>query len=209
MINKKNTLLLILLLVCSIPSFSQLEIGIRGGFLTTNRNFVPDIKSKSIGSINNYGLVFTVFGEKFLGMQTELAMTERGYKDSLGYKHQQQMVELPILGQIRFSYKFISLFINAGAYGGYLLKSTNEISTSGTSTTIQNHEFVKGIDRRFQYGLAGGPGLAFRTKHFSIQAEVRYYMGFSHLYNPAFDDMPAESKETGLGGFIGILYRIR
>jgi len=80
MINKKNTLLLILLLVCSIPSFSQLEIGIRGGFLTTNRNFVPDIKSKSIGSINNYGLVFTVFGEKFLGMQTELAMTERGYK---------------------------------------------------------------------------------------------------------------------------------
>ncbi|HUW04907.1 MAG TPA: porin family protein [Williamwhitmania sp.] len=209
MTNKKQTLLLILMLACSIPAFSQLEVGVRGGFLTTNRNFLPVIKSTSLASVKNYGLVFTVFGEKYLGMQTEFAMTERGYKDSLGYKHQQQMVELPLLGQVRFSYKSISLFFNIGAYAGYLLKSTDEIPTSDSTFIIQNHEFVKGIDRRFQYGLAGGPGIAFRTKHFSFQAEVRYYMGFAHLYNPAFTGMPMESRETGLGGFIGILYRIR
>lgn len=209
MTNKKQTILLILVLACSIPSFAQMEVGVRAGFLTTNRNFLPDIKSTSIGSVKNYGVVFTVFGEKYLGMQTELAMTERGYKDSLGYKHQLQMVELPILGQARINYKFVSLFLNIGPYAGYLLKSTDEIPTSETTTVIQNHNFVKGIDRRFQYGLAGGPGIVFRTKHVSLQAELRYYTGFAHLYNPAITGMPSESRETGLGGFIGILYRIK
>ena len=209
---KRYILLIVILSVTVSMATAQMELGVRGGFLTTNRNFKPDRKSSSVGNANNYGLVFTLYGQKYLGIQAEAALTERGYKfrqgDTADYKLTQQMVEIPIMAQAHISYHNVSLLLNAGPYFGYVLKQTEDVTYNGVTTSADT-KFIKSYDRRVQYGLAGGPGLNVRLGSFALQAEVRYYMGFAHLYNPAIADAPIESKETGLGMFVGLMYRFK
>ncbi|SDC74777.1 porin family protein [Williamwhitmania taraxaci] len=213
----KRYFLFIVLLAASISMASaQMELGVRGGFLTTNRSFKPDRKSSSVGNANNYGLVVTNWGEKFWGIQwgiqAEVALAERGYKylqgDTADYKLTQQMVEVPLMAQLHLTYRAVSLFLNAGPYFGYVLKQTEELTRDGITTSTDT-KFLKGYDRRFQYGLTGGPGLNVHFGSIALQAEVRYYMGFAHLYNPAVEGVPSASKETGLGMFVGLMYRFK
>jgi len=209
---KRYFLLLTLLAITISLVSAQTELGVRGGFLTTNRNFKPDRKSSGLSSANNYGLVVTLFGQKYLGIQAEAALTERGYKylqgDTAEYRLTQQVVEIPIMAQARLTYRNVSLLLNAGPYFGYILKQTEELTYLGVTTSTDT-KFVKTYDRRFQYGLAGGPGLNVRFGSIAVQVEARYYMGYAHLYNPAITDAPSKSQETGLGMFVGLMYRFK
>lgn len=207
----KRYLILVTLIVSTISvATAQMEVGVRGGFLTSSRSFKPDRKSSNVAN-TNYGLIFTCFGQKYLGVQIEAALTQRGGKYMVGdsaYKLTQQMVELPIMSQARISYKGVSLLLNVGPYFGYVLNQTEDITYQGVTTTT-DIKFIKTYDRRFQYGLTGGPGVNVLLGPIAVQGEVRYYYGLSHLYNPAADIAPAESQETGLGVFVGIMYRFK
>lgn len=208
----KRFLILIALLGSTIAIASaQVEVGVRGGFLTTNRSFKPDRKSTSISNANNYGLVFILFGQKYLGVQAEAAFTQRGCNYMRGdsaYKLKQQMVEIPLMAQARISYKGVSLLLNVGPYFGYVLSQTEDITYKGTTTSTDT-KFIKSYDRRFQYGITAGPGIKVNIGPVALQSEVRYYHGLSHLYNPAAEATPIESKESGLGVFVGVMYRFK
>lgn len=208
----KRYLIIIVLLTTTVSiANAQLELGVRGGLLTTTRDFKPTRKQTSISSANNYGLVVTFFGQKYLGVQAEASLTERGCKYLQGdsaYKLTQQAVEVPIMAQARITYHGVSLLLNAGPYVGYVLKQTEELTYNGTTTTT-DVKFIKTYDRRFQYGLALGPGLNVALGRIALQAEVRYYMGYAHLYNPSASGAPLKSQETGLGMFAGIMYRFK
>ena len=213
---KRYFLLLTIFATTISLTSAQMEFGIRGGFLKTNRSFKPDRKSSSVSNTKNYGLVFTTGWQNYWGslwgVQAEAALTERGYKymqgDTAEYKLTQQMVEVPLMGQIRLTYKRVSLLLNGGPYVGYVLKQTEDVTYKGV-TTSTDIKFIKTYDRRFQYGLTFGPGLNVNCNSFAVQAEARYYMGYAHLYNPAVTGAPTESQETGFGVFVGLMYRFK
>ena len=89
-------------------------------------------------------------------------------------------------------------FIYAGGYGAYLLKA-NEVTlidgVTGESDVTENYQ-------RYDYGVVGGAGLAFKLPGISISIEGRYNYGLKNILTAAG---PGESvKNRSMMALVGI-----
>ena len=80
-------LLLIILIDTSIPCFSQIAIGIKGGSNFSKVQFYkrPEIIGHNINTIQGfqYGAVIRYVSEKHAGMHIELLFSQKGYIDEV------------------------------------------------------------------------------------------------------------------------------
>ncbi len=157
-------------------------IGIRYDFSFTGVTMTPDMNIKSINSPFNIAILYTYYQPKwgtldFFGLQTGLRYTSYGFKnDKYFFENFEQRVtafELPLLSAFHFDIKDqFRVLLSIGPFAGYRAFTTKD---NGFDC----------FDIRFDYGIEGGLGFAYRLKdivEFHLEGVFRY--SFAMLYHP-------------------------
>jgi hypothetical protein len=193
----RKTLLLLFLLTISVASFSQLHVGLRGGYSISSVDFIPDYKQRPVYErLFDAGLVFKYFDLQYFGFQGEVNLTQRGYRLPLGdekhYKRISTYAEIPLFMQVRAKHNNIFIHFNAGVTASYMLRSVEGDNLTG-SYQMSTYETNILRDNRFDYGLMGGLGVGYDFSWGTIQVEARFHYGLGDLYYYKFEDNPTRS----------------
>ncbi len=204
----------IVLLFFLIPhwAFSQLHLGIRGGYSISSIEFTPYQKERSLfDRVFDGGLVVKYFDLEYFGFQGELNFTQRGYRlpidEDILKKRINTYIETPIFMQIRFRQKGFFTHFNVGFYASWLLKSAEGDNSSG-AYDLSNYEFSLIKDNRVDYGLVGGLALGYDSKWGTLQVEARFFYGLGDLYYYNYDGNPIRSPARVQNLSLTYLYNI-
>lgn len=217
MIKIKSFLIAIILLAGTTLVSAQvgdprdvLSIGFNGGVNLNSVSFTPSVKQNSLRGITG-GLTARYISEKYFSMicgaQVELNFSQKGWDqlfettDSNGetvrdysqtYTRQMTYIDIPFLAHLAFgNEKGLQFFLNLGPQIGFLISESETIEGIDMENLSSTQEELYGnkIQNKFDYGIAGGGGLEFKTKKIGrFLLEGRYYFALSDFYNTAKKD---------------------
>jgi hypothetical protein len=214
-------LLAALLFISAAESRAQYSVGIRGG--VNFANFRPGTifnYDTRVGA--NVALLFNKPVNSFLSIQIEPGFSQRG----AGYetsgegpldgvilssedkgKFRLNFIELPVLLHWKPRIGRFEGIVSLGPelryrVGHMKLKYTSRIIYDGVVS--KDESGVVNVDggfgqRAFDYGLAGGAGIAYPAKSFKIFAEARYHLGL----RPLVEDLKTYNR--GVSAHLGVL----
>lgn len=174
-------------------NYPYTEIGVKGGLTSNLISYSHSINLTNLTG-STYGLVFKHVHEKFLGIQVEFNLTDKGsfeyggdraFPEEFLYTHKRVMnyYELPILSHFNFNIGPITSFLNVGPYVAY--QRSYEIQTDLTSDHLYYNDFYHSIEApyKFDNGLIFGAGVNLPTRYGTIQIEGRFSNGFFDIYD--------------------------
>ena len=181
------------------PRLRQPEfyLGVHGGvsagtvlFMPSESGMSPITKACVLGG--NGGMVFRYAGHKYCHFQMELNYEHRGWTQN-GTPHSLHYIELPILMHLNFGGEVCRWFFNLGPQIGYCVK--DESST---------------ITHPFDWGLAAGTGLLFKTrKAGTYQLEIRYDFSLGGVLGTTVTDKHNMANPMDLSVNLGWLMPVR
>ena len=194
---KQLKIVLLILLAFPLWAQSQLHFGVRGGYSISSVDLVPNLKQRSLyDRALDVGLVAKYYDLQYFGFQTELNLTQRGYRkpvdDEYRYKRISTYAEVPLFMQIRAKYNNLFAHVNIGVTMSYMLNSYHGTDTLGVYV-LYKYDLNVLRDNRFDYGLMGGVGVGYDFKFGTLQVEARYHYGFGDLYYYNFQGNPTRS----------------
>jgi hypothetical protein len=171
---------------------------------------LPDFEKRNLKTLSQ-GILYRYEHKKYAAMQLEVNYINKGYIKELDTlmmtpetTHRITAIELPLMAQGFIRFGAFRPYVTGGVIAGYIL----ERSVQETGEELQDYVFDK-YDKRFEYGLAGGGGLAIAIARFEIQAECRYHYNFSFLRSPI---IPSQRNNyinsTQLMFSLSLLYRL-
>lgn len=177
----------------------QAYLGINGGLLYSQVDFLPSIKQNNFIK-HNAGVTFRYISEKHVGLQVELNYKQKGWGEKLEnnyFNRQLDYVELPLLTHVYFGQKQ-RFFINFGPQIAYLINDY-------VQTDLLE---VKDINHYFDYGISGGLGFEWNTSNFSYLLEGRYGFGLGDIYNNGKGDDFSRSSNRNISINLVLLYHL-
>lgn len=198
----------------ALTGFGQTYIGVKAGYTMSDIAFFPVQNTSMLFADGlDYGVVFKYFNLKYFGFQAELYKVNRGYRKPIDvaelgdtlYKRVNTYIELPILMQLRFNLKLITLHFNAGPYIAYLTEVREGDNSSGD---YQMSKMSINIlrDNRIDYGLIGGVGLSRDFKWGTLYAEGRVGYGYGDMQKHTYPNMPKQSKAVFQSVNVGYMF---
>ena len=171
----------------------ELAVGVAGGMTYSTVSFVPKVQQNMLVGLQG-GLTVRWRTEKYLGLQAELNVKQQGWDEKfentetenfsgLYYRRKMDYIELPFLTHIYFGGEKVQFFVNLGPQIGWLLHDKKEENLNGVSPLSMDKQHERAIDKRFEWGLGGGPGLELRTGIGSFLLEGRFYYALGDFYN--------------------------
>ncbi len=159
-------------------------VGVHGGVMASLVTFSPNIEQdllKTLGA--NGGFVFRYAGHKVCGLQVELNYMQRGwYEKSTGYHRIIDYIELPFLTHLSFGRSFRG-FVNLGPQIGYAIREEHKNMPSNLDGLSPTAQYLS-IDNRFDWGIAGGLGMLYRSKKAGVyQLEARFNYSFGDYFS--------------------------
>jgi len=177
----------LLLFLLPLGARAQHYLGVRQGVSITGVNFNPAQHDTSTFHWLNAGVVYKYLDPKWFGFQTGLNYAEKGFiwnNTTRTYR----MLELPLVSQFHFETWRLRWLVNVGAYAAYAL-SGEQIVDLGNRKEKSAYAFTD-RDRRFEYGMHGGGGVAYMFDPFELQFEVGYELAFSYMMKPQVAGQP-------------------
>ena len=196
---------------------SDFAVGVNGGYVLSNVSFVPKVSQTFHGGITG-GLSYRYVCEKYFksicSVYGEINYSQIGWKEEIldiedkpvinsetGLEEQFQKtinyIQFPIMARLAWGRerKGFQFFFQVGPQIGMFLgesTSTNvvpgkETITARTSKVVAQDTMA--VEKKFDYGIAGGIGLEFSHRklgHFMI--EGRYYYGLGNIYGNSKSD---------------------
>lgn len=185
----------------------RLDFGVIGGMNMSSYAFAPKLnQGQSYGYTAGVAVRYTE--ETFFGLQTELLITQRGYKDVLdeelteaGYSYERKLtyLELPVMAHVYFRMgRRNQICVDLGPKIG--LYMSDKIASNmpegydkgeykrpdGTVITLVDYRYLHHtlpIEKKFDYGIQFGLGYEFRfSRQISAQLMARYYYGLGNLW---------------------------
>lgn len=159
---------------------SEHLIGVRYSYNITGVNSSLDVKAKGINSPLCFELLYTFYHPlwgymNYFGLQVGAKYCEYGFTSEYAYKAFAQKVtafELPVLSAFHIDLgKHFRILASLGPFLGYRWKTDKP-------------EGWDCFDRKWDYGLRGGAGLAFKLAPVEFHLEASYQYSFSFLYDP-------------------------
>ncbi|NDV45871.1 PorT family protein [Paludibacter sp. 221] len=178
---------LCVLLISSVYAVSQtilldpaeIYIGTSHGATASMVMFTPNVEQDILIGYNG-GVTFRYVTEKNLGMQIELNLSQRGWKEKENlYAKRLNYIELPFLAHIYFGKKSRFVF-NIGPKAAFLIGEKTLIDNTGASTRPQH---TKEIQSKFDYGVTAGLGFEFSVKKQNFSLEARANYSLSNIYH--------------------------
>lgn len=111
------------------------------------------------------------------------------YHDNGITKCDMTMVSIPAMAEIHFDVDPMKFFFDVGAYGGYRLTINRSWPSSQDKYIDQKyHTSFRDYERRWDYGLHGGAGIAFIFSPVEIHLGAMVRWSWSDLYAPDYLD---------------------
>lgn len=160
------------------------------------------------------GLTLRWLTEKNLGLQAEVNFVQQGWNEKFEdqpqyyYKRTLNYVEVPILTHIYFGNKRVRFIFNLGPKVGWFLNESTEENLNGASPNTENTQHDMALERKFDWGLCGGPGLEIRTGIGSFLIEGRYYYALGDIFNSHNEDYFSKSSSQVISAKITYLLPI-
>lgn len=196
---------------------SILEVGFAGGLNMSQMDMQPKVGQKYLNGLNG-GINIRYTSEKYFNMicaaQLEVNFAQRGWEEDFddntgnSYKHTLNYVEIPFFAHLAFGKepRGLQFFINLGPQIGFLLNDKEEYIGEWDieSRPIATRPvYGKKVERKFEYGIAGGLGLELKTKAGNFILEGRYYYGLSDIFNNSKTDDFGRSANNTISARIG------
>ncbi len=192
-------LLAALCIVALAPRDLSAGVGIKGGYSLAKFSLTGEMDAevwKYLPSFVAGGYLELKLG--FVSIQPEVLYTR------MGAKIEEVIEDVPFSLQYRFDYvqvpvllKFnivpagpIRPFLYGGGYGAYLLKAKGIMEGGGESDEADLTENFQ----RYDYGVVGGLGLAFKLPGLSISVEGRYNYGLMNIIKDPLEGESAKNK---------------
>jgi hypothetical protein len=181
----------------------EMYVGVTAGPTGSMVMFNPAV-SQSYLLGYNAGVVFRYIAEKNVGVQAELNLSQRGWKEANGlYTKQLDYIELPFMTHIYMGKKN-RFFINLGPKISYLISEKALVNLAST-----DHEQTTAIQNPFDYGLCAGMGISFNIKGNIIQLDTRANFGLSDIYADAKKDYFATSNNVNVAVNLAWLIQVK
>ena len=222
MMHLRHIFITMLLLILSIAVSAQprlrtpeMYVGVHAGAMASTMLFKPNIAQIDIMQSPltiNGGLVFRYAGHKVCAIQTELNYMQRGWRETItlgqttmNYTRQLDYIEIPLLMHLYFGKERFRGFFNLGPQIGYCIR---DVATSLPEGVTAPHYLP--IDKPFDWGLAGGLGCYYRTRHIGLfQLEARFNFSMGTTYNNRKVDYFSQSNAMNLSLNFAYLWEIK
>lgn len=222
MMRLRHIFITILLLILSIAVSAQprlrtpeIFVGAHAGAMASTMLFKPNIANIDIMQSPltiNGGLVFRYAGHKVCAIQTELNYMQRGWRETItlgqttmDYTRQLDYIEIPLLMHLYFGKERFRGFFNLGPQIGYCIR---DVATPLPEGVTAPHYLP--IDKPFDWGLAGGLGCYYRTRHIGLfQLEARFNFSMGTTYNNRKVDYFSQSNAMNLSLNFAYLWEVR
>ncbi len=222
MMRLRHIFITILLLILSIAVSAQprlrtpeMYVGAHAGAMASTMLFKPNIANIDIMQSPltiNGGLVFRYAGHKVCAIQTELNYMQRGWRETItlgqttmDYTRQLDYIEIPLLMHLYFGKERFRGFFNLGPQIGYCIR---DVATPLPESVTAPH--YQPIDKPFDWGLAGGLGCYYRTRHIGLfQLEARFNFSMGTTYNNRKVDYFSQSNAMNLSLNFAYLWEIK
>ncbi len=201
---------------------SSLEIGVSGGMNFNRIEFQPSIRQGLQQGFNG-GISARYTSEKYFSMicaaQIEVNFSQRGMIEdfddgtSNNYSRQLNYIEIPFFAHVSWGKeeRGLQFFLNLGPQFGFLI---NEKEHYNGDWNIEDRPITivplygKAVENKFEYGIAGGLGVEYKTKIGNFFIEGRYYYGLSDIFNNSKTDDFGRSANTTITARIGYSIKI-
>ncbi len=175
----------------------EIYLGVQGGVLASMVSFSPEIEQNALQPFwgANGGLVFRYSEHKVCGIQLELNYMQRGWHEvATGYQRQIDYIQIPLLSHIAFGKKCRG-FLNLGPQVGYAFRETEKLPSG---IVMQGAQYAH-IDNAFDWGIAGGLGVLYRTNKAGVyQLEARFNYSFGDIFSNHKTDYFGRSASMNL-----------
>ena len=192
--------------------------GVNAGITLSRIDFLPRIPQTLLLQESG-GLTARYISEKNCGIWVELNFALRGWKEEVDtvshfnhYSRSLSYIELPALTHFYYDLgKWARMMLNVGPQISYnvgekVLEKEIVNPPDGTDPYIPRYyDKDYTVQRKFDYGIAGGLGLEIRTKIGIFILEGRYYYGLSDVFNNTRADVFQNSHNQVISAKLGYL----
>jgi len=196
---KKLTVVLLaaLCIVALAPKDLAAGVGIKGGYSLAKFSLTPSDPDMAWQSLPSWVAgVYFEFKLGFVSVQPEILYTRMGAKiadevEDFRLEYRLDYVQVPVL--LKFNIipaGPIRPFLYGGGYGAYLLKAEGFMEIAGESETADLIEDTQ----RYDYGVVGGGGLAFKLPGVSLSVEGRYNLGLANIQKDPIEGESAKNR---------------
>ncbi len=204
---------------CSLFSQSdsfehELSVGPSFGMTFSSVSFAPRV-NKALKNGLAGGVTLRWNTEKNLGLQAELNFVQQGWQEAFEeqpeyeYARTINYVELPFMTHIYFGGKRVKFFMNLGPKVGYALSESTKSNLNGAAPNRNNAQHDLAVQKKFDWGLCGGPGVELRTGVGSFLLEGRYYYALGDIFNSEKKDPFSRSANQVIAVKLTYLLRLR
>ncbi len=190
----------------------EVHFGVIGGANLSQYAFVPSVSQKMTQGYTA-GVAVRYIEETFFGLQAELLMTQRGYKDyyeaypELNFSRSLTYIELPVMAHVYFKMgKRNEIAFDAGPKLGWYLSDKIDSNlpddfgqeTSQYAAGVTAHHTLA-VSKKFDYGIQAGLGYEFKfSNKVSLQLQGRYYYGLANMWPDSKADEFEQSSNQSI-----------
>jgi hypothetical protein len=176
--------------------------GVSGGANLASAGFSPKVQQGLLLGLHG-GMTLRWITEKNLGLQMEFNFKQQGWnenfensemvenRDNLNYRYIRRMnyAEIPFFTHIYFGGDKTRFYFNLGPQIGFLLGESTDENLHGAEVQRVNAQHAMPAEKKFEWGLGGGPGIELRTGAGFFLLEGRFYYALSDFYNTRHEDV--------------------
>ena len=201
---------------------SILEIGVAGGLNMSRMEFQPSIRQKLQQGANG-GIFARYTSEKYFSMicaaQVEINFSQRGMHEDFDdgtsnyYSRQTNYIEVPLFAHLSWGKEKngFQFFLNLGPQFGFFMSESERYNgdweTQNRPVTIRPL-YGKSLENEFEYGIAGGLGVEYKSKIGNFFIEGRYFYALSDIFGNSKTDDFGRSANTTITARIGYSFTI-
>ncbi len=208
---------------------NELAVGVNGGYLLSNVGFNPGVQQNLLaGMTAGLTVRYTCekYFKSVCALVGEVNIARMGWKENIidaddqpiinpvtglaeEYERQLTYMQIPLFARLGWGRerKGVQFFFQVGPQVGFLIgdKAKSNFNYADRNTTDRTGVMLDAvqdtldIQRKFDYGIAGGIGLEFshpKVGHFIL--EGRYYYGLGDIFNNSKSDYFGRSNNSNI-----------
>ena len=190
-------------------SLRRLEVGVGGGVLLHELEFLPSDTVYGNLQRNNYALMLRYFDNKLVGFQAEVGIVEAGWSQEIDarladYERRLRFIDLQLFTQLSIGNRAFQPLLQAGPYLSVPIADEQRIPEGGQ---LPQEYLGEDLPFRLNYGAQVGLGFNLTLGPVTLQADGRYLLGFTDVI-PTRTGGVISSRRRAIGGHAALLLRL-
>jgi Outer membrane protein beta-barrel domain len=185
------------------------HLGIHGGYNFSAVSFKPSVNQKLLSS-NAFGIVFRHVSEPHIGIQFEVNVAGKGWKELIDsvdtYTRRLQTIDIPLTAVFIAGSRTLRIAFTIGPYVSYLIRESESFSTN--DVTKDKPYYRKKLEGVWEVGFTGGVGIEIHTKAGAFALRASYNHGLNNIFPLNVDDYYySASRNQVIHGGIMYMYQ--